>query len=168
MRNKSWPTLLLTPLFDDDFIFDNDDLFDDDQPEMSLNGTAESWQIMIVDDEVDVHLATKLSLQFLTFDGKALNFISAYSGEEAKRLITEQSDIALIVLDVVMESNDSGLKVVKYIREVLQNEVVRIILRTGQPGEAPEQSVILTYDINDYKTKAELTQQKLFRRLSRH
>ncbi|MEH2262090.1 sensor histidine kinase [Nostoc sp.] len=60
-----------------------------------------------------------------------------------------------------METNDAGLRVVKYIREELKNQIVRVILRTGQPGDAPEESVILNYDINDYKLKVELTRQKL-------
>nr|NJM02454.1 HAMP domain-containing histidine kinase [Desulfobacula sp.] len=43
-----------------------------------------------------------------------------------------------------------------------KNDKLRIILRTGQPGKAPEKKIILNYDINDYKEKTELTTQKLF------
>ncbi len=60
-----------------------------------------------------------------------------------------------------METHDSGLQVVRYIREDLRDRKVQIILRTGQPGEAPEESVIINYEINDYKLKIELTRQKL-------
>ncbi|MEO0688320.1 MAG: response regulator, partial [Cyanobacteria bacterium J06649_11] len=116
---------------------------------------------MIVDDEKTVHQATQLVLQDFTFDDKPVSLISAYSGEEAIELIEQHPDTAFMLLDVVMESNDAGLKVVKYIREELKNKLVRIILRTGQPGEAPEESVIINYDINDYKLKVELTRQKL-------
>lgn len=117
---------------------------------------------MIVDDEVAVHDVTRLALDGFEFQGKPIVFISAYSAEEAIALQEEHSDIAMIFLDVVMEENDSGLQVAKYIREVLNNKLVRIVLRTGQPGQAPEKSVILDYDINDYHLKGDLTQDKLF------
>lgn len=157
-------------LIDDDFLLEDDEdllfgdedlLFDEDEPE-EIEESADSWKIMIVDDDIKVHLVTKLSLKNFRFDNKPLSFVSAYSGQEAKQLIQEHPYLALILLDVVMETNSAGLMVAKHIREVLQNDQVRIILRTGQPGQAPEESVILAYDINDYKTKTELTQQKLF------
>lgn len=121
----------------------------------------ESWKVAIVDDDPAVHQATKLALKTFIFENKPLTFLSAYSGAEAQQLIADRSDIAFIFLDVVMETNDAGLKVVRYIREELKNQNVQIILRTGQPGEAPEESVIIAYEINDYKLKTELTRQKL-------
>ncbi len=127
-----------------------------------LMSAGDSWKILVVDDEAEIHNVTKLVLNDFTFEGKSLIFISAYSGEEAKALIEEHPDTALILLDVVMEADDAGLEVVKYIRDVLGNSLVRIILRTGQPGQAPEDVVIIHYDINDYKTKTELTTRKLF------
>lgn len=128
---------------------------------VDIPNPATHWKVLIVDDEPAIHHATKLALKDFTFEKKALNILSAYSAKDAKQLIAENLDIAFILLDVVMESNDAGLKVVQYIREELQNQLVRIILRTGQPGDAPEESVIIKYDINDYKLKVELTRQKL-------
>lgn len=119
------------------------------------------WKIAIVDDDPNVHQATKLALKNFVFENKALTFFSAYSGLEAKQLIAENPDIAFVLLDVVMETNDAGLQVVRYIREELNNQNIQIVLRTGQPGEAPEESVIISYNINDYKLKTELTRQKL-------
>lgn len=127
------------------------------EPEADSSG----WKVMIVDDDAAVHQATKLALKNFCFDNRYLTFISAYSGAEAKQIIADRPDTAFILLDVVMETNDAGLQVVKYIREELKNQNVRVILRTGQPGDAPEESVILNYDINDYKLKVELTRQKL-------
>jgi diguanylate cyclase (GGDEF)-like protein len=122
----------------------------------------ESWKVIVIDDEPSVHQATRLALKNFTFEGKSLELISAYSGAEGKELITKiHSEIAFVLLDVVMEASDSGLNVVRYIREELHNHQVRIILRTGQPGEAPEESVILNYDINAYQLKVELTRQRL-------
>ena len=120
------------------------------------------WKVMIVDDDRDVHEITKLALKDFCYVDEPLVFISAYSGEEAHRLLAEHDDIAIILLDVVMETDDAGLQLVKYIREELGNPFVRIILRTGQPGQAPERQVVQDYDINDYKEKTELTSKKLY------
>ncbi len=151
---------------EDDFIFRDEEAIIPYSgvllPKEDLQPSANSWKILIVDDEPSVHRATELALKSFTFEGRPVSFISAYSGKEGIELITTQhSDAAIILLDVVMESNDAGLKVVQYIREELHNHRVRIILRTGNPGEAPEESVILNYDINDYKLKVELTRQRL-------
>lgn len=128
-------------------------------------GTAEPenyWKVLIADDDEDVHILTRLVLRGCEFEGKGLNLLSAYSGKETEEMMKKHPDIALILLDVVMEDNDTGLMLTEYIREVLKNRLVRIILRTGQPGGAPEKEIILKYDINDYKTKTELTSSKLF------
>ncbi|MEO5357387.1 MAG: DUF3369 domain-containing protein [Nitrospirae bacterium YQR-1] len=130
--------------------------------ERHLPSVRKQWKVMIVDDEEDIHKVTKLALGKLNFKNKKIDFVSAYSGREAMRLIKEHPDTAVILLDVVMEDDDSGLQLVKYIRDELKNKFVRIILRTGQPGQAPEEHVIIDYDINDYKTKEELTDKKLF------
>lgn len=130
--------------------------------EVSEDSPTESWKILIVDDEAQVHTATDLALRKFVYENKSLKFISAYSAKEAKQLIQEHPDVAIILLDVIMETDDAGLEFVKYVREVLGNQLVRIILRTGQPGQVPEKSVIINYDINDYKTKTELTTSKLY------
>lgn len=116
-----------------------------------------NWKILIVDDEEDIHDVTVMALKRLVFESKRLEFYSAYSAEEAKRIMSENPDIAIALLDVVMEEDTAGLDLVKYIREELGNDMVRLILRTGNPGQAPEESVTLNYDINDYRSKTELT-----------
>ncbi|MCK5719653.1 MAG: response regulator [Thiomargarita sp.] len=134
----------------------------DNQQIPVIDPYSPTWKIIIVDDEQEIHDVTKIALDGFKFKDKPISFISAYSGKQAKTLLKEHPDTAIVFLDVVMEENDSGLQVVKYIRETLQNQFVRIILRTGQPGEAPEEKTIINYDINDYKHKAELTRRKLF------
>jgi len=116
-----------------------------------------NWKILIVDDEKDVHDVTILVLKRLSFDSRGLVFLSAFSAAEAKKILRDQPDIAVIFLDVVMEDDNAGLSLVAYIREELHNDMVRIILRTGHPGQAPEESVTMEYDINDYRKKSELT-----------
>lgn len=123
---------------------------------------AGAWKIIIADDEKDVHDITRIVLDDFTFEGRGLEFLSAYSGEETLRLMEEHPDTAVILLDVVMETDDAGLEVARRIRRDQANRFVRIILRTGHPGKAPENKVIIEYDINDYKEKTELTAQKLF------
>lgn len=120
------------------------------------------WTILVVDDEEDVHEITRITLKGYTFEGRPVSLLSAYNAGDVKEIMAREDDIALILLDVVMEEEDTGLRLVEYIREELQNAAVRIVLRTGQPGKAPEHAVINQYDINDYKTKPEFTAQKLF------
>jgi response regulator RpfG family c-di-GMP phosphodiesterase len=120
-----------------------------------------AWRILIVDDEPDVHTVTKLALSRFRLDNRPIEFINAYSGEEAKNILTTQTDIAMAFVDVVMESDHAGLELVRWIREENKNKSIRLILRTGQPGQAPEEDVIVNYDINDYKAKAELDSRKL-------
>lgn len=119
------------------------------------------WHILIVDDDEEVHSATLLALRHVNICGRPLAFHHAYSAAEAEALLRQQNDIAVIFLDVVMESEDAGLKLVARIRNDLNMKETRIILRTGQPGYAPELSVIRDYDINDYKTKTDLTMNRL-------
>ncbi len=131
------------------------------------SGTAEisskaPWKILIVDDDSEVHSITNMVLRDTLFDGAPLEILSAYSGAEAVEKVIDNPDIAVILLDVVMENDHSGLETVEIIRNEICNSSVRIILRTGQPGKAPERSVIVDYDINDYREKTELTSQKLF------
>ncbi len=120
------------------------------------------WKIIIADDEEEVHAVTQMVLEDVVFEDRRIEFLSSYSGESTIELLKNNPDVAIILLDVVMEKDDSGLYVARYIREELKNQLVRIILRTGQPGQAPERKVITEYDINDYKEKTELTAQKLY------
>ncbi|GAB0055876.1 3'3'-cGAMP-specific phosphodiesterase 2 [Candidatus Magnetaquicoccaceae bacterium FCR-1] len=120
-----------------------------------------AWKIMVIDDDPDLHPLTRLVLKDLLFDGRRMSFIHGYSGADARRLMVQHPDTAVLLLDVMMESDREGLEVVRYIRDTLENPWVRIILRTGQPGLAPEAEVIAAYDINDYKDKVNLSNQSL-------
>ncbi len=113
-----------------------------------------------------MHEGTRFALYDYNLNGQGIEIISAHSAEEGRELMRTHPNIAVILLDVVMETDDAGLQLVDYIRTELKNETVRIILRTGQPGQAPERRVIVDYDINDYKAKTELTADKLFTALT--
>ncbi|PWC57216.1 histidine kinase [Azospirillum sp. TSH7] len=120
------------------------------------------WPVLVVDDDPQVHAMTAVLLRDFDFDGRPFEVVSALSAEEAKAVLAQRPDLPIALLDVVMETEDAGLKLVRHIREELGNRRMRIILRTGQPGQAPERDVIVGYDINDYKAKSELTAQRLF------
>lgn len=144
---------------DGDLIIEDDDPLD--APEDASQDSA-PWRILIVDDDVDVHVVTKFALSNTNFQGRRLSFLHAYSAKEALAILRDTPDIALILLDVIMETPDAGLRLARQVREELHNDLVRIVLRTGQPGQALEHSIIVDYDINDFWCKADLTTRKLF------
>ena len=124
------------------------------------------WKIAVIDDEPAVHDGTRFALADFTLNGLGLEIVSARSAAEGRELLRAHPDIAVILLDVVMETETAGLDLVEFIRRDLGNEIVRIILRTGQPGQAPERRVVVDHDINDYKAKTELTADRLFTTLT--
>ena len=138
----------------------------DDAGEPAAEEVGTAWKVAVVDDDAAVHEGTRFALYDYSLHGQGIEIISAYSAAEGRELMSSVRDIAVILLDVVMETDDAGLELVGYIRTQLKNEAVRIILRTGQPGQAPERQVIVDYDINDYKAKTELTADKLFTSLT--
>jgi len=140
----------------------NDELVFAPEEEHLHNKPTQKNKILIVDDDEEVHSFTKLALKNFVYKDKGLEFLSAHNEPEARDILSSNDDIAIILLDVVMETNTSGLDLAKYIREDMRNSMSRIIIRTGQPGEAPERYVIENYDINDYKEKTELTTDKLY------
>lgn len=129
------------------------------KPEVSPE--VSPWKILIIDDDPDIHLVTLMTLKRLVFQGRPVSFIHAYSAAEGLDCMREYADIAVALLDVVMETDSAGLDIVRSIREDLNNTNIRLIIRTGVPGSAPEEQVTLDYDINDYQSKIDLTAQKL-------
>lgn len=128
----------------------------------AVGGQDGRWKLLVVDDDEAVHSVTRIALSDFEYADRGLQLLHAYSGAEAKALLREHEDIALMLLDVVMESDEAGLEVARFVREELDNPYIRLVLRTGQPGLAPERDVVTRYDINDYKHKTELTRDRLF------
>ncbi|WP_377809902.1 response regulator [Azospirillum sp. A29] len=159
-----------TGAYDDDEILFADEEADGAQPDPGeaaagadlIDPAAPPWVILVVDDESDVHSMTGLLLADVAFQRRRLDLVSCFTAADARTVLESRHDIAVILLDVVMEEDDSGLKLVRWIRDGLGNRDVRIILRTGQPGQAPQRDVIVDYDINDYKPKADLSAESLF------
>lgn len=135
------------------------DLLAPSAPDKEPHGT---WNLLIADDDEEVHKVTKFALKNYLFEDKGLAFYHAYSVEETKKILHEKNDIAILLLDVAMEEKNAGLRIIEYVRQELNNRILRIILRTGQPGTASEEHVMMKYDINDYLAKTEITEMKFF------
>jgi len=137
--------------------------------ELKVTGTGQKsssllppWKVLIVDDETDVHTMTELGLKNFEFQQRPLKMLHAKSGAEAREILKLEPDIAVALIDVVMETDDAGLRLINFIRDELDYHLIRLIVRTGQPGMAPEREVIERYDIDDYKSKTELRADKLY------
>jgi len=115
--------------------------------------TARRWKVAVIDDDQAVHEGTRFALSDYNLNGQKLEILSAYSAAEGRTLMRAHPDIAAVLLDVIMETDAAGLDLVEYIRNEIKNETVRIILRTGQPGQAPERRVIVQYDIKRLQSK---------------
>jgi response regulator RpfG family c-di-GMP phosphodiesterase len=121
-----------------------------------------SWRALLVDDEPDVHEITRIALKGFTFDGQKLELVSAYSAKQAKKILQQDQKFSAAIIDVVMETETAGLDLVRFIREEMGLSHIRLVVRTGQPGKAPEQAVIKNFDIDDYKEKTDLTSLKMY------
>ncbi len=127
-----------------------------------LSSGLSPWKLLVVDDEPDVHSLTRLNLKGFQYAGRELIMLEAHSGAEAEELFLAHPDIAVALIDVVMETEDAGLRLVKEIRKQMNNSMVRLLIRTGQPGAAPERFVIDHFDIDGYHDKTDLTAQRLY------
>ena len=123
---------------------------------------AAPWKVLLVDDEPDIHAALRLALKDAIVEGRALHLLDASSAADARVLLEQHRDIALVLLDVVMESEHAGLDLVRYIRHELGNRTVQVVIVTGQPGYAPQRSVVAEYEIDGYRLKSELSSDAIF------
>ncbi len=139
-------------------------LFADEDPKLLVSPDwrpKNTWCVLMVDDDAVVHTVTRLALRGYEFQGRSLEFISAYSGQEGQQIFCERDDIAVAIVDVVMERDQAGLELIDYVRHTLNNHSTRLVLRTGQPGFLTQHRDIALYEIDDYREKTELTIQKL-------
>ena len=129
----------------------------------SLHAMPTAWNVLIVDDEEDVHGVTTLALKRKNWRGRPLALTSARSGREARDILQSSSapQFHCALVDVVMETNDAGLVLCDFIRSNMPR-TMRIVLRTGQPGAAPPEKVLNDYDIDYYLAKTEVTEERLF------
>jgi signal transduction histidine kinase len=124
--------------------------------------SKDAWKVLVVDDETDIHAVLRLAMQDMAVEGQRLQLFDAHSAQEARQVLAAHPDIALILLDVVMETELAGLELVRHVRQEMGNRMVRIVLVTGQPGYAPQRDVVANYEIDGYRLKSELTADRIF------
>jgi CheY-like chemotaxis protein len=142
---------------DDDVLL----IIEDDDADADEVAAQQPWKILIADDDESVHAATVAALTGQKIHDRPLVFLHAYSAQETIALLADNDAVHLLLLDVVMESPDAGLRAVTDIRERLGRHELKIVIRTGQPGHAPEQDIRRRYAIDGYAQKAELTRSLL-------
>ena len=124
------------------------------------------WEVLLVDDEPDVLSVSKLAMKHFEVYGLPLKIHTAGSGSEAVEILRRAPEflptLSVAFIDVVMETDTAGLDLCRYIREEANNKITQLFIRTGQPGVAPERTVVDRYDINGYFTKVEATEDKLY------
>jgi signal transduction histidine kinase len=147
---------------DDNALVFADEAETSSEPSPSDSTAMPPWKVLVVDDDEGLHAITRMVLAGARYAGRPIDIRSAYSGRVALAALAAEPDTALVLLDVVMESDDAGLIVAQDLREKLGNQDTRVVLRTGQPGLAPPRDIVLRYAIDGYESKAELTAQKLF------
>ena len=141
-----------------DFIF-HDEV--EEEIEEQQKKTEKFWRILVIDDDESVHQVTRLVLADAEIEHRNLEIVSAFSSKEAREIMLNDDSFCMAFVDVVMETDHAGLELVEWIRKDLKNQAIRLVLRTGQAGSAPEARVIKEFDINDYKEKTDFTANKM-------
>lgn len=137
-------------------------LFAHEGPEPAPDPVALApWKVAVVDDDESVRAITRIALAPLRVDDRPLELLEATSAAEGIALFAAHGDIALGLVDMVMEEPTAGLKVIDAVRKAQGNHKVRLVIRTGQPGHLPEERIVRENEINDYREKTELSAQKL-------
>ncbi|MCB1954441.1 MAG: EAL domain-containing protein [Rhodocyclaceae bacterium] len=139
---------------DEDLVFAPED-------DIPARDSREVWRVLAVDDDKGFQDTTALSLRHTRILGRPIQLVQAYSLAEAARCLAQDRDFAVILADVVMETEDAGLRLVKGVRETLGLFEPRIVLLTGQPGFAPVSRIMEEYDLNDYCLKSDLARRGL-------
>ena len=163
-------------MIDDEMVFSDDDehlsvdddiiQFTDDEATSSSSSSeplapSDLWHVLVVDDDPDVLAVTQLALSRLTVHERTLKLHVVQSATEARAALRERDDFALMISDVVMESERAGLILISWVRSQPTHRHMRIVIRTGEPGQAPEEKVLQELDINDYWPKTELTAHRM-------
>ncbi|OVE78013.1 hypothetical protein BVX99_00915 [bacterium F16] len=143
-----------------DDVTDEDILFAAETVEEKTVRTDGAWKILVVDDDDAVHQMTSLVLEGFRFNGHGLTFLNAHSYDVAEAILADHPDVAVILLDAVMPGR-SGLELVRHVREVTENSIITIIIRTGQSGKIPDTKVMMDFDVNLFAHKTDLDLDRL-------
>ena len=73
------------------------------------NYDEEFWKVVIVDDDNFVHVVIKELLRDFEFEGRPLKIYSAYTGTDALKILSNNKDTALVLLDMYIGDETTGL-----------------------------------------------------------
>jgi len=133
-----------------------------------MKNKNEKWKILIVDDEKDQQDALDSWISDFIIEGKELDISFASSGKDAIKVLQEDNpehpEIAMIFLDVVMEKDEAGFEVARYLKETLNNKITQVVIRTAQAGKtlSSVHDIIKNHDIDDFLEKGDDSQDRLF------
>lgn len=131
-------------------------VFVDDTPAVAAPGST-PWQVLVVDDDPTVHAVTRYALDGFLFQDRPVHTLHALSARQAHTVLGQHETIGLALIDIVMESEHAGLDLVRWIREVAGNHLMRIVMRTGQAAQLPEETVVRDFEIDDFRQKTDLS-----------
>lgn len=120
------------------------------------------WKLLVVDDEPEARRLVGLHLSDFSFASRPLEIIEATSAREARLKLREHRDIAVALIGAMAESDESGLKLVEFIREKLGNRLIRLIVRADKPETALDRSFIDGFDIDDCQDTRQLAASQLY------
>lgn len=116
--------------------------------------------VLVVDDNEDVYISTKFALELFESEGRSINVSYSNSAISAMELLDKQN-YNLIFVDIVMETEDAGYKVIEFIRNNRRDRESKVYIRSGKPGNLPEEFMHLIEGIDGYLHKTEVTVQRL-------
>lgn len=114
--------------------------------ERNPRDAAQPYTILIVDDQEEALLSTRLLLEM-----EGYQVITANGGHEALSVF-QPGQIQLLIIDYFMPRMN-GEELVHAIRA--QDEDVQILLQTGYAGEKPPQNMLKALDIQGYHNKVD-------------
>ena len=137
------------------------ELFEFSAEEDTAGPSQKNWVVLSVEDNQPYQDVLESALQEVAFEGRKIELLRASSAASAATILSKRQDISLILLDIVMETDDAGFYLIDTIRNVIGDELVRIVVLTGQPGVKPHDKAINEYNISEYWNKTDLSADKL-------
>ena len=137
------------------------ELFEFSAEEDTAGPSQKNWVVLSVEDNQPYQDVLESALQEVSFKGRKIELLRATSAASAATILSKRQDISLILLDIVMETDDAGFYLIDTIRNVIGDELVRIVVLTGQPGVKPHDKAINEYNISEYWNKTDLSADKL-------
>lgn len=117
-------------------------------------------QILIVDDQPDIQLLTRMSLKRLRHHQLQPVIEVASSGAEAVAWLKAHPQTQVVIMDIIMETNRAGLDAIEAIRAF--NQEVQIIVHTAQAAEFSDLDVVQHYAVDGYCQKGFSGQNQLY------